>query len=393
MYSPFKMKGKSPMMKALIGKQNNLPAELKAKIEASPAKKRKTVITGDGSDARKDYNTNVATTTDKKGRVRKTVSTTKKTSQFNKDMEKFKENNYDALGKESLSGEGARKVRQGIRDRGHDASRHGENIQNVTTNKTTKKFRKDNSLKKSKSVDAAGTKTTTKINKKGKSKTRVNKKGFQVSDIFGGKKVKDAPTKKRVVGTDADGNKTVSRVNKKGVTRKTKTFKNAPGVTKAGKVEKFRKDGSSKKKVVKGAKTNTITKTNKKGVSKTKVKNNLKTKVKNTGKALGNAGKAVGKGIKSIPKHLDNLGYSLGATAIAGKGLMALTNPAVGATAAMAAGMGVANEIGKGVRNKVKKNKANKKARKEGGYDKKGNPITMKKKSPTKNYKKGYYGA
>ena len=39
MYSPFKMKGKSPMMKALIGKQNNLPAELKAKIEASPARK------------------------------------------------------------------------------------------------------------------------------------------------------------------------------------------------------------------------------------------------------------------------------------------------------------------------------------------------------------------
>ena len=41
---PFKMKGKSPMMKALIGKQENLPAELKAKIEAapeSPAKKMK----------------------------------------------------------------------------------------------------------------------------------------------------------------------------------------------------------------------------------------------------------------------------------------------------------------------------------------------------------------
>ena len=195
MYSPFKMKGKSPMMKALIGKQNNLPAELKAKIEASPAKKRKTVITGDGSDVRKDYNTNVATTTDKKGRVRKTVSTTKKTSQFNKDMAKYKESAYDELGKESLSGEGAKKVRKGVRARGHDASRHGENIQNVTTNKTTKKFRKDNSLKKSKSVDAAGTKTTTKINKKGKSVKRVNKKGFQVSDIFGGKKVKDAPAK------------------------------------------------------------------------------------------------------------------------------------------------------------------------------------------------------
>ena len=34
----FKMKGKSPMMKALIGKQHNLPPELKAKIEASPMK-------------------------------------------------------------------------------------------------------------------------------------------------------------------------------------------------------------------------------------------------------------------------------------------------------------------------------------------------------------------
>ena len=34
----FKMKGKSPMMKALVGKQHNLPPELKAKIEASPMK-------------------------------------------------------------------------------------------------------------------------------------------------------------------------------------------------------------------------------------------------------------------------------------------------------------------------------------------------------------------
>jgi len=35
------MKGKSPMMKALIGKQENLPAELKAKILASPATMKK----------------------------------------------------------------------------------------------------------------------------------------------------------------------------------------------------------------------------------------------------------------------------------------------------------------------------------------------------------------
>ena len=30
------MKGKGPMMKALVGKQHNLPEELKAKIEAAP---------------------------------------------------------------------------------------------------------------------------------------------------------------------------------------------------------------------------------------------------------------------------------------------------------------------------------------------------------------------
>jgi hypothetical protein len=41
MKTPYKMYGKSPMMKALIGKQNNLPEELKAKIIASPAKKYK----------------------------------------------------------------------------------------------------------------------------------------------------------------------------------------------------------------------------------------------------------------------------------------------------------------------------------------------------------------
>ena len=35
MKTPYKMYGKSPMMKALIGKQNNLPEELKAKIIAS----------------------------------------------------------------------------------------------------------------------------------------------------------------------------------------------------------------------------------------------------------------------------------------------------------------------------------------------------------------------
>ena len=36
MYTPFKMKGKSPMMKKLVGNQHRLPEHLKAKIEAAP---------------------------------------------------------------------------------------------------------------------------------------------------------------------------------------------------------------------------------------------------------------------------------------------------------------------------------------------------------------------
>ena len=36
MYKPFKMKGKSPLMKKLVSKQHNLPEHLKAKIKAAP---------------------------------------------------------------------------------------------------------------------------------------------------------------------------------------------------------------------------------------------------------------------------------------------------------------------------------------------------------------------
>tara|TARA_R110002020_G_C15704880_1_gene721319 strand:- start:288 stop:485 length:198 start_codon:yes stop_codon:yes gene_type:complete len=45
MGSPYMMKGKSPMMKKLIGNQKNLPEELKAKIKASPARKYKSAPT------------------------------------------------------------------------------------------------------------------------------------------------------------------------------------------------------------------------------------------------------------------------------------------------------------------------------------------------------------
>jgi len=38
MKKPFKMYGKSPMMKALVGKQGNLPVSLQEEIKASPGK-------------------------------------------------------------------------------------------------------------------------------------------------------------------------------------------------------------------------------------------------------------------------------------------------------------------------------------------------------------------
>ena len=38
MKKPFKMYGKSPMMKALVGNQDKLPVELQKEIKASPGK-------------------------------------------------------------------------------------------------------------------------------------------------------------------------------------------------------------------------------------------------------------------------------------------------------------------------------------------------------------------
>lgn len=42
--SPFKMSGKSPFMKALVGKQANLPMHLQEEIKASPAKQTKSQL-------------------------------------------------------------------------------------------------------------------------------------------------------------------------------------------------------------------------------------------------------------------------------------------------------------------------------------------------------------
>ncbi len=44
--TPFKMMGKSPMMKALVGKQGNLPMHLQEKILASPVKQKESLKKG-----------------------------------------------------------------------------------------------------------------------------------------------------------------------------------------------------------------------------------------------------------------------------------------------------------------------------------------------------------
>jgi len=68
-HSGFKMYGKSPMMKKLVGKQNNLPEELKAKIEAAPTKmygKAAPIKNKDKKDKKKDkFKNRLAGITDK----------------------------------------------------------------------------------------------------------------------------------------------------------------------------------------------------------------------------------------------------------------------------------------------------------------------------------------
>jgi hypothetical protein len=49
---PFKMMGKSPLMKKLVGKQGNLPENLKAEIKAAPSKMKD--LSGDGKVTKKD---------------------------------------------------------------------------------------------------------------------------------------------------------------------------------------------------------------------------------------------------------------------------------------------------------------------------------------------------
>jgi hypothetical protein len=50
----FKMYGKSPVVKALVGKQNNLPEELKAKIIAAPEKGDPVAQGADRADVRSE---------------------------------------------------------------------------------------------------------------------------------------------------------------------------------------------------------------------------------------------------------------------------------------------------------------------------------------------------
>jgi hypothetical protein len=85
----FKMTGKSPMIKALKGKQYNLPEELKAKIEASPLNK------GWEDRVRKKKGGNVANVTDRIGEGNKKGA--KLTQRMNKASSKGNKSKADRL--------------------------------------------------------------------------------------------------------------------------------------------------------------------------------------------------------------------------------------------------------------------------------------------------------
>ena len=125
------------------------------------------------------HKTDRAITTDKKGRVRKTVEEFKK---VNKGVN-------SVLDRENFTTERTKTTK--LRKSGEK-----KKTVDVRGDKTgTYKYDKKGKLKKTKysTVDESGNKTIKKTNAKtGKTTTRVNKKGFQISDIFGGKKVKNA---------------------------------------------------------------------------------------------------------------------------------------------------------------------------------------------------------
>jgi len=151
------------------------------KEAVSPMKKDTRHETTVGSRDKNHKTTNKtdrAITTDKKGRVRKTVEEFKKA---NKGVN-------SALDRENFTTERTKTTK--FRKSGEK-----KKTVDVRGNKTgTYKYDKKGELKKTKysTEDKSGNKTTKKTNEKtGKTTTRVNKKGFQVSDIFGGKKVKN----------------------------------------------------------------------------------------------------------------------------------------------------------------------------------------------------------
>ena len=165
MATPYKMKG-SPMAR---------------NFGISPVKndtRHETTVNSRDENNKTTHKTDRAITTDKKGRVKTTV-------------EEFKKANKDAnsvLDRENFTTERTKTTK--FRKSGEK-----KKVIDVRGDKTgTYKYNKKGKLKKTKysTVDESGNKTTKKINEKtGKTTTRVNKKGFQISDIFGGKKVKN----------------------------------------------------------------------------------------------------------------------------------------------------------------------------------------------------------
>ena len=159
MYTPFKMKGKSPMMKKLIGNQHRLPAELKAKIKAapeSPGKMKKESMAKLKKSAAKL----------KKGKVNPF------SAEYKRMTNKQRERKYGADYKDRIQGSGKKAITRENIGKALNKTKNKINKLNENIQAGADKISKD--LKKKKTIKIAD---KLKLPKQNSSKKNNNKKG------------------------------------------------------------------------------------------------------------------------------------------------------------------------------------------------------------------------
>ena len=241
----FKMRGKSPMMKKLIGKQGNLPAELKAKIMAapespakmydkkSPAMKKDTHTMPDGTvmpgakhSAAKMANGKSPAKKYKSDAQRKAVHASKAdkgspSKMYGKSPMK-KDKDYDAMQKQSVKNDPARYGKMTAAEYRTEVDRQ------VKSKKETGSYNVSNKKK-------IETKTAKPEVKKTETKSKRELANERIADRRAKRNAKLKALKNKVVGTGAR-----SKANEE--MKKAKNKKSVTGRMKA-KASKFRRPG------------------------------------------------------------------------------------------------------------------------------------------------------